>query len=284
MTERSRSGLARVLRQDPQAVVAVVLLTGFAIASVAAPWVAPHDPLALDVRSRLLGSGREHLLGTDQLGRDVLSRIVFGARWSLGAALVVTTIVTLIGVAVGAACGYARGFLDASVVWVIDALLAFPSLLLALAVIAVLGPGLTGVLVALVAVGWAGYARMVRSMVLSLRERDYVLASRAAGARTTRILRRHLLPNIVSPVVVLASLELGQLILALAGLSFLGLGVQSPTPEWGSMVNEGRPYLLAKPELMIYPGLAISVVVICCNILGDRLRDVLDPRLERLER
>ena len=284
MTAPPGRRLARFVVRDPQVILAAVLLTGFGIATVAAPWVAPNDPLSLDLDARFLSSGREHLLGTDQLGRDVFSRILFGARWSLGAALVVTVAVMVIGVTVGAICGYTGGALDTAAVWVIDALLAFPSLLLALAVIAVLGPGLAGVLAALVGVGWAGYARIVRSMVLSLRERDYVLASRAAGARPARILRRHLLPNIVSPIVVLASLELGQLILALAGLSFLGLGVQAPTPEWGSMVNDGRPYLFTKPELMIYPGLAISTVVLCCNILGDRLRDNLDPRLARLDR
>jgi peptide/nickel transport system permease protein len=276
-------GLARRLRRDPAAAVAAACLALLVVCAALAPWVAPHDPLALDLDSRLLGSGRDHLLGTDQLGRDVLSRILFGARWSLLAAVAVTVIVMLIGVTVGAASAYLGGRVDALVVALIDALMAFPSLLLAMAVVAVVGPGLAGVLVALVAVGWAGYARVVRSMVLSMRRRDYVLASVALGARSARVLGRHLLPNVVSPVVVLATLELGQLILALAGLSFLGLGVQAPTPEWGAMVNEGRPFLFSKAELMIYPGLAISLVVICCNILGDRLRDVLDARLD-LER
>lgn len=274
--------IGRRLVGDPLALVAASCLAALVLCTLAAPWVAPYDPLALDLDSRLLGSGGDHLLGTDQLGRDVFSRILFGARWSLGTAVAVTLVVMVIGVTLGAASGYAGGRFDAAVVLVIDSLLAFPSLLLAMAVVAVVGPGLTGLLVALVAVGWAGYARVVRSMVLSLRQREYVLASVALGARPGRILCGHLLPNIVSPVVVLASLELGQVILALAGLSFLGFGAQAPTPEWGSMVNEGRPFLFVRAELMIYPGLAISLVVICCNILGDRLRDVLDTRL-RLE-
>ncbi|HET9442635.1 MAG TPA: nickel transporter permease, partial [Acidimicrobiales bacterium] len=272
----------RLLAGDPLAVAAAVVLAAVGLTAAAASWVAPHDPLAIDLTSLLASPSLEHPLGTDQLGRDILSRIVFGARWSLGAALVVTVAVVGIGVAVGATCGYRQGRLDAVVVRVIDALMAFPTLLLALATVAVVGPGLGGVLVALVVAGWAGYARIVRSLVLSLRRREFVTAAQAAGAPTATVVIRHVLPNVVSPVVVLASLELGQLILALAGLSFLGLGVQAPTPEWGSMVNEGRPFLFTKPELMIYPGLAVSLVAVSFNVLGDRLRDLLDPRLQLL--
>ena len=275
----ARRNLARELVRDLSSLAAAALIALVCLAALAAPWVAPADPMAIDLDSLLDGPSRDHLLGTDGLGRDVLSRLIFGARWSLGAALAVTALVTVIGTAVGAAAGYSRGRVDWVVVRVVDALLAFPALLLALAIVGVVGPGLRGVLVALVSVGWATTARVVRSQSMSLREHDYVTAARAAGARDWRIIGRHIVPNVVSPVLVLASVEVGQLILALAGLSFLGLGVQSPTPEWGTMINEGRAFLFAKPDLMIYPGIAISLTVVSFNVLGDRLRDLLDPRL-----
>jgi peptide/nickel transport system permease protein len=268
----------RALR-DPATVVAAAVLAVIGVGALAAPWVAPHDPTAVDLEHLLEGPSRRHLLGTDGLGSDELSRLIHGARWSLGTALVVTVLVTLIGTAVGAAAGFSRGWVDWVVVRVVDALLAFPALLLALAIVGVVGPGLRGVLVALVSVGWATTARVVRGQALSLREQDYVTAARAAGAGDVRIIVGHVIPHVMSPVLVLASVEIGQLILALAGLSFLGLGVQSPTPEWGTMVNEGRAFLFSKADLMIWPGAAISVTVISCNLLGDRLREVFDPRL-----
>ena len=253
-------------------------LAALALAALAAPWVAPHDPVRVDLGAVFAGRSGSHLLGTDQVGRDVLSRLVHGARWSLGGAAVVTAVVTAVGVTVGAVSGWVGGFVDSLLMRVVDALLAFPSLLLALAVVAVVGPGLAGVLVALASVGWASYARVVRGQVLSLRERDYVEAARAAGASPPRLLVRHVLPHVASPVVVLATLDVGQLVLALAGLSFLGLGAQPPTPEWGAMLNEGRGYLFTHPELMVYPGAAITLTVLACNLLGDRVRDLLDAR------
>ena len=271
---------ARLFRQ-PLSVVGLALVVGFTVMAVAAPWIAPKDPLAVDPISRLASPSGEHWLGTDALGRDVFSRIVVGARWSLGGAFVVTVLVTVVGTVIGAASGFVGGRFDTVVMRVVDALLAFPTLLLALAIVGVMGPGLRGVLTGLVAVGWADYARVVRGIVLSLREREYVAAARSAGGGQGHILTRHVLPNVVSPVIVLASLEMGQLILALAGLSFLGLGAQPPTPEWGTMLNDGRVFLLTAPQLMIYPGIAISLAVMGLNLLGDGLRDILDPRLAR---
>lgn len=271
--------ILRNLVRDPVAGVALAAVVGTGLAAVLAPWIAPFDPYATDLEHLLAGPSRDHLLGTDGIGRDVASRLIYGARWSLGAALVVTALVTVIGLIVGAITGYIGGRIDRVVMWVVDALLAFPTLLLALAVIGAVGPGLRGVLVALVVAGWATTARVVRSEVLSLREREFVVAARAIGASTPAVLVRHVLPNVLSPVLVLATIEVGQLILALAGLSFLGLGVQSPTPEWGTMINEGRAFLFRKPELMIYPGIAISLVAVAFNVLGDRVRDLLDPRL-----
>jgi peptide/nickel transport system permease protein len=274
--------LLRRLARDPSSLAGLVLVIVFAVIAVFAPVLAPADPTEVDPAMRLAGPSRTHLLGTDALGRDVFSRILFGSRWSLGGALLVTGLVTVVGVAIGGVSGYAGGRVDSAIMRVVDALLAFPTLLLALAVVGVVGPGLRGVLVALVAVGWADYARVVRGLVLSLREREYVTAARSAGGRDGHILLRHVLPNVVSPIVVLASLEMGQLILALAGLSFLGLGAQPPTPEWGAMLNEGRVFLLTAPQLMIFPGIAISLAVMGLNLLGDGLRDVLDPRSARL--
>lgn len=277
ITTRTR----RVLRNlvcDPISAGALAAAVAAGLVALLAPVIAPFDPYATDLGHLLAGPSRHHILGTDGIGRDVASRLIYGARWSVGAALVVSALVTVIGLIVGATSGYIGGRVDRAVMWVVDALLAFPTLLLALAVIGTVGPGLRGVLVALVVAGWATTARVVRSEVLSLRERDFVVAARAIGASTPAVLVRHVLPNVLSPVLVLATLEVGQLILALAGLSFLGLGVQSPTPEWGTMINEGRAFLFRKPELMIYPGIAISLVAVAFNILGDRVRDVLDPR------
>jgi peptide/nickel transport system permease protein len=203
---------------------------------------------------------------------------VFGSRWSLGTAALATVLVMTIGVAIGSVAGYYGGALDDLVGLVVDMLLAFPSLVLALAIAGMLGPGIVNVMIGLVSVWWVGYARVVRGLVLAVRERPFVEAARCLGAPDRRLILQHILPNVLPPVVVLATLEMGGIILAISGLSFLGLGAQPPTPEWGAMLNDGRPFLFSAPQLMIYPGLAISLVVIGFNLLGDGLRDVLDPR------
>ena len=273
--------MLRRLSRDRLAFTGLVIVALLILVVVAAPWLAPHDPNAVSPVDRLASPSGEHLLGTDVLGRDVLSRLLIGARWSLGAATLVTVCVVGIGLVVGTISGYYGGAVDAVAMRVVDALLAFPALLLTLAIVGVLGPGLGSVLAGLIAVVWADYARIARGSVLALREREYVLAAQALGASGPRIVLRHILPNIVSSVVVLATLEMGQLILALAGLSFLGLGAQPPDPEWGAMLNDGRLYFLTAPQLMIYPGIAISLAVLGLNLLGDGLRDLLDPRLSR---
>lgn len=273
--------LLRRLVRDPLALSGLVVVLLFAAAALAAPWVAPYDPTAVDPAGRLAGASVRHPLGTDPLGRDLLSRLLYGGRWSLGAAGLATLLVMTVGVTVGTVAGYAGGWLDQLVMRVVDVLLGLPSLVLALAIAGTLGPGIRNVLLGLVAVWWVDYARIVRSLVLGLREREFVMAARALGAPTYQVLLRHVLPSVVPPVAVLATLEMGSLILALSGLNFLGLGVQPPTPEWGAMINEGRRYLATAPQLMLYPGLAISLVVLGFNVLGDGLRDVLDPRLVR---
>src|SRR5919202_991769 len=272
-----RGLVARFVR-DRLALIGLVLLVAFVSAALAAPGLTPSDPAAQDPTRRLLLPSPPHPLGTDNLGRDLLSRLLFGSRWSLGTAALATLLIMTIGVAIGAVAGYYGGPLDDLMVLVVDVLLAFPSLVLALAIAGTLGPGMVNVMLGLVSVWWVSYVRFVRGLVLSVRERQFVEAARCLGGRDSRIIARHVLPNVLPPVVVLASLEMGGVILAISGLSFLGLGAQPPTPEWGAMLNDGRPFLFNAPQLMIYPGLAISLVVIAFNLLGDGLRDVLDPR------
>ncbi len=265
-------------RLDRLASLGLGLVTLFVVAALAAPILATHDPGVIDAVRRLEGPSQTHLLGTDDLGRDLFSRLLYGSRWSLGTVAISTVLIMTIGVAVGAAAGYFGGVADEVLMRVVDVLLAFPSLLLALAIAGIIGPGVTSVIAALVSVWWASYARIVRGMVLSLREREFITAARGLGASNPRIVVHHILPNILAPVAILATIEMGELILAVAALGFLGLGAQPPASEWGAMVNDARPFLLSSPGLMIYPGMAISLAVIGFNLLGDGLRDTLDPR------
>ena len=273
-----RRALVQRLLRDRLALAGLVLLTLFTLLALAAPFVAPYDPSALDPAQALAPPSRAHWLGTDELGRDLLSRLLIGSRWTLGATSLATAVILIVGVGIGTVAGYAGGVIDEVLMSVVDTLLAFPGLLLALAIAGALGPGMGNVVLALIAVWWAGYARVVRGLVLAARERHYVEASRSLGATDFWIVTRHILPNVLAPVAVLATLEMGQLVLAVSGLSFLGLGVQPPTPEWGAMLNDARVYATTAPQLMILPGLAITLVVIAFNLLGDGLRDVLDPR------
>ena len=253
----------------------VMVMVTFAVSG---PLVAPHPPEE-QFRGRLLESpSQEFLLGTDNLGRDMLSRLLHGARLSLGMAALATIVIVTIAVSVGALAGYAGGIIDDVAMRTADVLLAFPGLILALAIIGILGPSMVNVIISLALVSWAGYARLVRGLVLEIRERPFVEAAVATGASGNRIVIRHILPNVISPVIVLVSLEMGTLILAIAGLNFLGLGVQPPTAEWGAMLNQGRAFFQSEPQLMIYPGVLITVTVLGFNLLGDGLRDVLDPR------
>jgi len=275
------SGL-RTLRRSPAGLSGALLLVTFVLLALAAPLIAPYDPLAVEVKNGLAPPSWEHPLGTDLLGRDVLSRLLFGARTSLAAAGTVVVIVTAIGVLVGTVAGYFGGWVDEIIMRLVDTVLAFPSFILALVVAGLLGPGLRNVVLAMTMVRWAGGARVVRSLILSLREREFIQAARCVGARDGRIMLRHLLPNALGPVIVLATLDLGSVILSISGLSFIGLGVQLPYPEWGAMLNYGRPYIQVAPLLMVFPGLAIALTVLSANLLGDALRDFLDPRYREL--
>lgn len=268
------------LRRDRAALAGLIIVVMLVVLALAAPVIAPHDPAAQHPAQRLASTSLAFPLGTDNLGRCLLSRLLYGARVSLATAGAASLIVLLIGVSLGAVAGYAGGWVDIFIMRVVDVLLAFPLLVLALAITGFIGVGMSSVLIGVVSVWWAAYARIVRGLVLSLRERPFIEAARSAGARPARLIICHVIPNVISPIIVLASLEMGSLILAISGLSFLGLGAQPPTPEWGAMLNDGRPFLQSAPQLMIYPGLMISFAVLGFNLLGDGLRDALDPSLK----
>lgn len=269
---------AQSLSRDRAALFGLGLVAIAAMAAMAAPILAPVPPDAVDVTNRFASPSLAHPFGTDQLGRDTLARVLFGAQLSLATAVTATTAITLIGIVVGVTSGYYGGLVDMVVMRIVDVILAVPRLVLALAVTGILGPGLLNLMLAIAVVGWADYSRIVRGVVLSLRERPFVESARGVGASSLRIMVRHIVPNLVGPILVLSTLDLGSILLTLSGLSFLGLGVRPPTPEWGTMLAEGRNYLDRAPQLLIYPGIAISVVVLGFNLLGDGLRDALDPR------
>jgi peptide/nickel transport system permease protein len=258
--------------------IGAFLVLTIVAAALLAPWIMPFDPAWQQLALRLDGPTGLHLLGLDELGRDVLSRLLAGARISLLVGLVVVGVSASVGLVVGAVAGYVGGVADEVLSRVIDILLAFPGILLAIALVAVLGPSLGNVVIALSAIGWVGYARLVRGQVLKAREFDYVQAARALGAGPVRILIHHIVPTAVPALIVQATLGMAGAILAEASLSFLGLGVQPPTPSWGTMINGGRVHLIDAPHLTVFPGVAIALLVLGFNFLGDGLRDALDPR------
>jgi peptide/nickel transport system permease protein len=268
------------------------VLTGAALAGLAilgallAPWLTPWDPLAVDLDQAMSPPSLHHPMGTDALGRDLLSRILHGGRISLGISLAARTMSLVLGLLLGGAAGYAGGRLDSLVMRLADVTFAFPGLLLLIAVTAMLEPGVVPMILALGVVGWAGMARLVRAQVLSVREKEFILAARSLGLPATRIFLRHVLPNCLSVIVVAFTLGLGLTILAESSLSFLGLGIPPPSPSWGVMVAAGRDLIRTAPWVALFPGLAIGAAVLGFNLLGEGLRDVLDPRLStaRLDR
>lgn len=260
----------------PGAGAAVLLL--LVLAALFAPQLAPHDPLSQNLDKDLLAYSAEHPLGTDKLGRDILSRAIYGARISLLVGVATVALSLAIGLFLGALSGYFGGWIDHGLMRLVDILMAFPGILLAIAFTAVLGPGLDHVILALCLIGWTGYARLVRGEILSLREREFVQAARALGCRPKRIVLRHLLPNLLPPLMIQATFGLAAAIVAEGSLSFLGLGVEPPTPSWGAMLNDGRQFLLVAPHLTTYPGLALMITVLALNLVGDGLQDRLDAR------
>lgn len=273
-----RFGALHAVLRDRSAVAGLVILGLVTIIALGADIISPYSPTELDPTANLASPSAEHWLGTDNLGRDLFSRLVHGARWTLGAASLAAVGIVLLGVTVGVLAGFFGGIIDDLLMRLVDVLLAFPSMILALAIVGMLGPSLGNVLIGMVAVWWVDYARVVRGLTLKVVQNDYILSAHCCGCGRFRMVLRHILPNVIPSVIVLATLELGALMLAISGLSFLGLGAQPPTPEWGTMLSDGRLFFLNAPQLMMYPGIAITLVVLGCNLLGDGLRDALDPR------
>ena len=270
--------------KSTNAIIGGIIIVLFFLIALLAPLLAPQPPNVLSLKDALTRPCREYTLGTDEFGRSILSRIIFGARVSLNIALIASAVALGIGIPLGALAGYYGWWLDSIVQGLVDLTWAFPTILAALAIMFILGTGLHSVMIAVGVVYWAGYARITRGQFLALREEEYVQAARAVGASNLRIIWRHLLPNSLAPLLVQLSLGMGQVILIEASLSFLGLGAQPPTPSWGAMLSNGRAYLLAAPWLTLFPGLAIMLVVLGFNLMGDGLRDALDPRLSHIKR
>jgi len=265
--------------RSPVAVIGLVLLAVLAVCAVFGPYLAPHDPGQLDLPNALNGPSSGHWLGQDELGRDLASRLIVGARTSAMIGLIVVSISVVFGTLIGLLAGALGGVVDQAIMRVVDILLAFPGILLAIAITGILGPSRGNIIFALSLLGWTGFARLVRGQVLSFREREFVLAARGYGASTGRIMWRHLLPNVLAPVLVQATFGMAGVILSEASLSFLGLGPQG-IPTWGAMLNEGVDYLLFAPHLSLVPGVAVMLTVLAFNFLGDALRDRLDPRAQ----
>ena len=269
----------KVLLADPMGAMGLVLVSLFVVMAVAAPILAPYDPLALNVRAKLQGISFAHWLGTDQLGRDTLSRLIFGARTALSIALTATGLAGGIGLLLGLIAGYGPRWLDAGLVLVLDSVNALPMMMLALAIITVIGPGTFTLILVVVLVSIPGYARLIRAQTLSLRRAEFILAERAIGASTLRILLRHLLPNVLGPLVIVLSMDIPVVIMLEAGLSYLNLGVKPPTPSWGNVLYDGYTSLRTTPTLVLAAGAPLVLATLGFTFLGEGLRDALDPRL-----
>jgi peptide/nickel transport system permease protein len=274
--------LPKEVKENKLLLMGSILILGFIVLAILAPAIAPYDPNDVRIENRLLVPGEHHLMGTDGFGRDILSRVVYGTRYSLTLALVVVAINLVLGLVIGAVAGYFGGLVDELIMRIVDILLAFPNIILALCIVGILGPSIQNLIIALVALGWVGYTRISRGLVLSIKEQVFVSAAKAIGGSHTYIIAQHIIPNVVPPLIVLMTLHVGHTILTIAALSFLGLGVQAPTPEWGAMLSEGKQFIFTHPHVMIFPGLAITLSVLAFNLLGDGLRDVLDPRTKEM--
>ena len=282
---RRRSRRAVDILRHPTVVASALVLATVVFVAIAAPLIAPYDPYEQHLEARLgppmwAGGSFAHPFGTDQLGRDVLSRLMYGARVSIAIGVMAVLVSGVLGVAAGVTAGFYGGIVDELLMRLADLRLALPFVLLVISVIAVFGPSLTNLIVILGLTGWVPYAKIVRAEALSMREREFIVAARAVGARNTRLMFKHILPNTVAAAIVIGSLELANIIVVEASLSFLGLGVQAPTPSWGNMLGEARDYLMSNFWLATLPGIAISITAISVNLIGDWLRDVLDPRIQ----
>jgi peptide/nickel transport system permease protein len=273
------AAFARRFARSPNAILGLVLFVALLLMAALAPLIAPYDPILINVRERLQPPSAQHLFGTDDFGRDIFSRVVWGSQLAIRLGTLSVLVALAGGIALGLLAGYYRGWVDMLISRFFDVLLAFPSILFAIGVVAILGPSLDVLIIAFGLFGWAGYGRIVRGSVLSARQREYVEAARALGARARRIMWRHILPNVIAPVIILSATRFGGALLAGSGLSFIGLGVPIPQPEWGAIMATGRDYLLVAWWIALCPGALLTVVVLGVNLLGDGLRDVLDPRI-----
>ena len=269
----------RQVTHNRMAMVGVITLGLLALIAIFAQYIAPYDPLEMDLEHNLQPSSSDHLLGTDQLGRDVLSRVIFGSRISLVVGFIVQGIALLVGVTLGAISGYFGGVLDMIIQRMVDVIMAFPFLILCIAIVSLIGPSLTNMMLVLGAVAWVDYARMVRGLVLSVKEQEYIIAARVVGARNGRIIFRHVLPGTLGVIIVQATFGIASAILSASGLSFLGRGAQPPTAEWGALLSDAKPYLRQLPMMSVAPGFAIMITVLAINFVGDALRDAFDPRV-----
>ncbi len=270
------------LKRDKMAMIGMMIIAILTFIAIFAPYLALYDPLEVNMADRLQMPNEKHPLGTDQLGRDLLSRLVYATHVSITAAALATFMIMTLGVTIGAIAGYFGGIVDQAIMRIVDVLLSFPSLILTIAIAGILGPSLIHLVIAMTATGWVGYSRIIRGSVLSIKEKEFIEGARALGFGNLYIITRHIIPNVISPVIVIATIDMGHIILSITGLSFLGLGAQPPTPEWGTMLNEGRPFMETAPHLMIFPGLMIMITVLAFNFLGDGLRDALDPRMREV--
>ena len=261
----------------------IVMAIIIALVAIFAPVLAPYSPYDAELSNAFQAPSSEHLFGTDKLGRDVLSRVIYGTRISLSASLILVVLIFLIGTIAGILAGYFGGIVNAVIMRISDMMISFPGMVLAIAMAGIMGASVKNAVIAIMLVSWTKYARLARSLVLKICEEDYIHATRVTGCKTITIITKYLLPNILPTLVITATTDIGTMILELAGLSFLGFGAQSPAAEWGLMLNEGRAYLLNCPWLMVFPGLAICIVVIVFNLIGDNLRDILDVRQETSE-
>lgn len=276
---RVKSGLLHRARKQPLAALGLVLLVLFVVCAMFAPWLAPQDPAQLDLTGRLMSPSAAHWFGTDELGRDILSRVLYGARISLIVAVSVVGLSLAIGLVAGGIAGFYGGWIDTVMnIYVTNAFMSLPGILLAIAFVAFMGPGLENVILALAISGWVAYARLVRAQVMAVKEREFVEAARALGASDWRVMWQHVLPNILQPLIVQGAIGMAGAVLAEATLSFLGLGVPPPAASWGSMLNDARSHLFDSPHLVFFPAMAVMLCVLSFNFIGDALRDYMDPR------
>ena len=279
------SKIKKFIKRNKMFSLLAVAAIAIILVGILAPVIATHSPYESNLHDAFIAPNSEHIFGTDKLGRDIFSRVIYGTRISLSAALILVILIFTIGTTLGVIAGYFGGIIDTIIMRISDMMISFPGMVLAIAMAGIMGASVKNAVIAITVVSWTKYARLSRSLVLKIKETDYIRAAKVTGCKTVHIITRHIIPNIISTLIITATTDIGTMILELSALSFLGFGAQSPQAEWGLMLNEGRAYMIDCPWLMIYPGLAICIVVVVYNLLGDNLRDILDSRshIEELE-